>query len=65
MGPTYEEQIRLQGPHKAPRRLAEIFKEEQRSLHPCASMPEGPAAPSVLSAIDLTSEPIMWLKMTG
>ena len=47
-------------------RLAESFlKEVQRRLQACASMPDGPAAPSVQSTIVRMREPVMRSKMTG
>ncbi len=65
-GSTYVVQICLpslastsQRSEEAPRKVV------RKRLQPRASMPEGPAAPSVLSAVARIRGPVSWSKVTG
>ena len=65
-GSTYAVQIRLPSLASASQWLEEApRKKVHKRLQPRASMPEGSAASSVLSAVVRIREPVSWSKVTG
>ena len=65
-GSTKSLQRRLVRRARQWQRSSEVFlKEEHNLLQPCASLPEGPAAPLVWSAAERMVLPMMLSKMTG